>query len=56
MIEQKQITCPPETKFLQHVGDNTDHEFATIDYKNTQHGLGTIAMANSNFSHQNIKR
>ena len=28
------------------MSDNTDHDMATIDGKNTHHGLGSIAIAN----------
>lgn len=52
----EEIPCPAETKFLQHVGDNTDPELTTIDGKNTHHDLVVNAIANGNFSHQNFKR
>ena len=42
--------CPEGTSFLQFVGDNTDHDLATIDGKNTHHGLGAIAIANGKFN------
>ena len=32
------------------VGDNTDHDLATMDGKNTHHGLGSIAISNGHFS------
>ena len=50
------IICPEGTAFLQFVGDNTDHDIATIDGKNTHHGLGSIAIANGNFSDKAMKR
>ena len=31
------------------VGDNTDHDLATMDGKNTHHGLGSIAISNGRF-------
>ena len=37
--------CPEGTAFLQFVGDNTDHDLATIDGKNTHHGLRAIAIS-----------
>ena len=45
----KKIPCPPETRFLQYIGDKRDHELATTDSKNT-HDFGAIAVANGNFS------
>ena len=45
---------PIGNKFLQYVGDNTNHELTTIDGKNT-HDLSAIAIANGNFPHQNIE-
>ena len=45
-----EIICPEGTSFLQFVSDNTDHDLATLDGKNTHHGLGTIAIANGKFS------
>ena len=51
-----EIICPPETTFLQFVGDNTDHDLVTVDGKNTHHGLGSIAIANSTFSNSKIMR
>lgn len=29
----EEILCPYETAFLQYVGDNTDHDLATVDGK-----------------------
>ena len=46
----KEVICPYETTFLQFVGDNTDHDLATVDGKNMHHGLGSIATANGKFS------
>lgn len=46
--------CPQGTSFLQFVSDNSDHDLATLDGKNTHHGLGSIAIANGNFS--NVQR
>ena len=45
-----QVICPPETEFLQLVEDNTDHNINTIDGKNRDHDLGSIVVANGNFS------
>jgi len=42
--------CPEGTSFLQFVSDNTDHDLATLDGKHTHHGLGSLAIANGNFS------
>ena len=42
----EEVICPYETTFLQFVGDNTDHDLATVDKKNTHHGFGFIAIAN----------
>lgn len=44
------------TSFLQFVADNTDHDIATVDGKNTHHGLGSIAIANGKFSDVSFKR
>ena len=33
------------TSFIQHVGDNTDHDINTIDGKNTHQGLGSIVIS-----------
>ena len=52
----EEIICPHETAFLQYVGDNTDHNLATLDGKNTHHGLGSIAIANGQFSHRKFGR
>ena len=41
---------------MQYVGDNTDHDTATIDGKNTHHGLGSIAIANGKFSNFDTRR
>eukprot|EP00794_Sanderia_malayensis_P002755 gene2755-3185_t len=46
----EKIICPEGTSFLQFVADNTDHDLATPDGKNTHHGLGSIAIANGNFA------
>lgn len=32
------------------MSDNSDHDMATLDGKNTHHGLGSIAIANGNFA------
>ena len=45
-----EIICPQGTSFLQFVSDNTDHDLATLDGKQTHHALGTLAIANGNFS------
>ena len=41
---------------MQYVGDNTDHDTATIDGNNTHHGLGSIAIANGKFSNFDTRR
>ena len=45
-----EIVHPGDTSLHQYVSDNTDHDMATLDGKNTHHGLGSIAIANGNFS------
>lgn len=50
------IICPVNTSFLQFVSDNTDHDMATLDGKNTHHGLGSIAIANGDFSTETFER
>ena len=42
--------------YLQYVGDNTDHDVAIIDGKNTHHSLGNIAMTNWRFSNLNTRK
>jgi len=32
------------------VSDNTDHDLATLDGKQTHHGLGSLAIANGTFT------
>nr|XP_047140552.1 uncharacterized protein LOC124815795 [Hydra vulgaris] len=44
------------TSFLQFVADNTDYDIATVDGKNTHHGLGSIAIANGKFTDVSFKR
>ena len=51
-----EVMCPPGTTYLQYVGDNTDHDTATIEDKNTHHGLGSIAIANGKFSNFDTRR
>ena len=51
-----EIICPDGTAFLQFVSDNTDHDLATLHGKNTHHGLGSIAIANGNFSNVLVYR
>ena len=51
-----EVICPSGTTYLQYVGDNTDHDTATIDGKNTRHGLGSIAIANRKFSNVDTRR
>ena len=48
--KQNDVVWPDGTAFLQFVADNTDQDLATIDGKKTHHGLGSIAIANGNFS------
>ncbi|XP_065650661.1 uncharacterized protein LOC136078782 [Hydra vulgaris] len=50
------ILCPEGTTSIQFVGDNTDHDLATIDGKNTHHGLGSISIANGNFIENSNKK
>ena len=51
-----EIICPEGTSLLQFVSDNTDHDLATLDGKNTHHGLETIAIANGKFSNCQTQR
>ena len=51
-----EVICPPGTTYLQYVGDNTDHDTATTDDKNTHHGLGSIAIAKGKFSNFDTRR
>lgn len=51
----EEVICPDGTAFLQFVADNTDHDISTIDGKNT-HGLRSIAIANGNFTMQQVRR
>lgn len=44
------------TSFLQFVSDNTDHDMATLDGKHTHHGLGSIAIANGDFTTETFER
>ena len=46
----KEVICLYETTFLEFVGDNRDHDLATVNGTNTHHGLGSIAIANGKFS------
>ena len=46
---------PDGTACLQFVADNTDHDMAMIDGKKTHHGLGSITIANGNFSGAQIE-
>ena len=43
------IWKPDGKSFLQFFLDNTDHHLATLDSKNTHHGLGAFAIANGKF-------
>lgn len=52
----EEVICPQETALLQYVGDNTDHNLATLDGKSTSHVLGSIAIAIGEFSHRKIGR
>ena len=45
-----QIIRPEGTSFLQFVSVNSDVDLATLDGKNTHHGLGSLAIANGNFT------
>ena len=38
------------------MSDNTDHDLATIDGKNTYHGLGSINIANGSFADISVSR
>ena len=41
---------------MQYVGDNTNHDIATIDGKNTHHSLGSIAIVNGKFNNSDKRR
>ena len=41
---------------MQYVRNNTDHDTATTDGKNTHHSLGSIAIANGKFSNFDTRR
>ena len=41
-----EITCADGTSIFQFVSDKTGHDLATLDGQNTNHALGTIAIAN----------
>ena len=45
---------PEETSFMQYVSDNSDQQMATLDGKKTHHGLGSLAIANGNFTDYNL--
>ena len=51
-----EVICPQHTSCLMFVGDNTDHDLATLDGKNTHHGLGCIAIANGTFGKNIVLR
>ena len=40
----KQVTNTGDNTFVQYVGDNVDHNIATLNGKGTFHGMGIIAM------------
>ena len=50
------IYLPRRYFFLQYVADNTDHDIATLDGKDTHHGRGSIAIANGEFTSGSFKR
>ena len=52
--QSDEIVCPEGTSFLQYVSDNSDHDLATLDGKGTHHGLGSLAIANGNFTDNNL--
>lgn len=45
---------PEGTSFLQYVSDNSDVDLATLDGKHTHHGLGSLAIANGNFTNEKL--
>ena len=47
---------PEGTSFLQYVSDNKDHDMATLDGKDTHHGLGSIAIANVEVTSASFRR
>ena len=49
------VICTPGTSYLQYVGDNTDHDIATLDGNNTNHGFGSIASASGKFRNLNTR-
>ena len=52
----EEVICPYETNFLQFVGDNADHDLATLNGRNTHHGLGSIAIAKGKISNSRFLR
>ena len=54
--DTEEIMYPKGTSLLQFVSDNTDHDIATLDGKNTHHGLDSIAVANGCFDNVSVHR
>ena len=54
--DTEEIMYPEGKSFLQFASDNTDHDIATLDGKNTHHGLGSIAVANGCFDNVSVHR
>ena len=42
----EEVICREGTTFLKFVADNTDHDMATLNGKETHHGFGSIAIVN----------
>ena len=51
-----EVIYPDGTSCLQFVCDNTDHDMATTDGKNTHHALGSIAFATGSFADLSVTR
>ena len=52
--KSREIMSPEGTTFMQYVSDNSDVQMSTLDGKNTHHGLGSLAIANGNFTDGNL--
>ena len=52
--KSREIMSPEGTTFMQYVSDNSDQQLATLDGKKTHHGLGSLAIANGNFTTENL--
>ena len=51
-----EVIYPDGTSCLQFLFDNTNHDMATIDAKNTHHRLGSVAIAIGSFADTSVTR